>query len=529
MGERPAPASVSTSPEPPTGCFESILFPASFPASERPAHDIAGFFSDLLLDQIVEAVTAAWQDYSLTPFFHLPLRDTEAVIYRQEIFRDLEDGLVMQAVQEFSRQMRVMRERLDRTQKRSYLHERQRWFLAAVEAYCDGVRRLYQDLGALSLCSRGLRAFHGYLGAYVASAGFQRLAGEMMTVRSRLADVRYCVLIKGDTVTVARYHGEPDYTAQIEATFEKFRRGEVQNYLVAYRDADALNHVEAGILERVARLHPDAFGALGAFCAQHPDFSDERIVRFDREVQFYVAYLSHIAFCRRAGLAFCYPNVSSTSRDIESRESFDLALATRLVAENAPVVCNDFYLSGPERIFVVSGPNQGGKTTFARAFGQLHYLASLGCPVPGSQARLFLFDRIFTHFEREEAIANLRGKLQDDLVRIRHILENATPSSIVILNEIFSSTTVSDALFLSTKVMTQLCRLGALGVCVTFLTELTSLSVRTVSMVGSIDPNDPTARTYKLERRPADGLAYALAIARKYRVTYDCVKERIKP
>jgi DNA mismatch repair protein MutS len=310
-------------------------------------------------------------------------------------------------------------------------------------------------------------------------------------------------------------------------TFERFKQGAVKDYLTDFPDGVDMNHVEAAILDLVAKLFKDVFLELDDYCTRNRAYLDGIISIFDREAQFYISYLEYIQPLKSAGLHFCYPEISRQSKEIFANETFDVALAQMLAEQGSTVVCNDFYLKEPERIFVVTGPNQGGKTTFARTVGQLHHLASLGCPVPGSASKLFLCDQLFTHFERQEDVAELRGKLEEDLVRIRGILDQATTNSLVIMNEIFTSTTLSDALVLSKKVVARIVELDLLCVYVTFVDEVASLAPSTVSMVSTVVAENPAQRTYKVVRRPADGLSYALAIAQKYDLTYDRLRQRI--
>ncbi|HEY7622245.1 MAG TPA: hypothetical protein VH834_20915 [Solirubrobacteraceae bacterium] len=507
--------------------FHSVLFeqPADREGIDEPAEP--DFFADLNLDQVLRSLTAGREQYELEPFFYAPLHDVAAVRYRHEVLRDLEKPDVNASITAFAEAMELMRRHLAQVEKLHYSLQKQAWFRDAVEIYCNAVRSLAEALAQRDVTSRGLRGLRDYLADYAAAEPFTSLATRTREVKDALAQVRYGLRINGAKVTVTGYEGEADYGAEVEDTFAKFKQGAVKSYLVKLPDYAEMNHVEAQILDGVAQLHPAVFGLLADYCARHGRYLDPTIGRFDREVQFYLAYLELVERFRTAGLPFCYPHVSARSKQVVAEQTFDIALANKLVPEGRTVVCNEFQLEGPERIFVVSGPNNGGKTTFARTFGQVHHLASLGLLVPGSQARLFLPDRIYTHFEREENIETLRGKFEDELVRVHAILERATPNSIIVMNESFNSTTLNDALIVGTQVMERILELGLLGVYVTFVDEIASLSDATVSMVSQIVPENPAERTFKVLRKPADGLAYAWAIAQKYGLTYDRLVERI--
>jgi hypothetical protein len=488
---------------------------------------------DLNLDQFVAAVTAPKQPYELAPFFYEPLRDIDAIRYRQEVFRDLEQPGVLGLARAFAKQelsahygyqQRAMSKE---NQGFGHYHEA-RGFLNATLTYCETIERLIADLHAAEIESRGLKQLRSYLDTYSAGEAFTVLRDEARGLDVQLDEVRYTFLIKGSRITVGPFDDEqPDYSAEIHDTFERFQNGAVGNYLPEFHDWDTYSGI--AVLHLVSKLYPDLFAQLDRFCQRHGDYLDHTIAVLDRELQFYVGYLEHIQPLRDAGLSFSYPKLSVEDKSERALDTFDLVLAAQRSREGNSVVCNDVALNGAERIIVITGPNNGGKTTLARTIGQLHYLARLGCPVPGRETQLFVCDEIFTRFERREDITTLEGKLQDELNRLHDALAAATPDSLFVLNEMFNSTTAQDALFLSQQILEQVNDLDALCVCVTFLDELATFNQETVSIVSSVDPDDPAVRTYKLVRRAADGRAYARALAEKYGLTYRQLTEETQP
>ena len=106
--------------------FPSILFEGAKrrPRSEALAPPV--FFADLNLDQIVAAVIAGKEEYNLTPFFYAALHDVEAVLYRHEVMRDLEDAGLKGHINAFAQTLRSMRAPSSRPRRATMAADRRR-------------------------------------------------------------------------------------------------------------------------------------------------------------------------------------------------------------------------------------------------------------------------------------------------------------------------------------------------------------------------------------------------------------------
>lgn len=508
--------------------FESVLYPPGDDGRRlRPAADDT--LHDLALDQVFARIGEDAPRAAAA--FLAPLDAVEAIVYRQGMFRGLDHPQLRAAVEAF---LQGMADRARRDSASAGAHspyEGELWHLSAIVGYLDAVLTLRDRLATLvpelAQGSEAWRLVTRHTDGYCRSEGFTRLRALTATVSGRMERLRYNMLISGSKVTIAPTDDEVSLADAVLETFERFRQGGATDHRTNFRPA-TFDHVQGWVLERVAQVHPEDFAQLVGYARDTARYVEPVLQRFVDEVRFYLAYLDCLAPIRSTGLAVCFPEVSATSKEIRLVDAWDLALASRLAGEGRTCVTNDLSLTGPERILVISGPNQGGKTTTARLFGQAHHLAAIGCPVPGRVGQLFLCDRVLTVFEREEQLDTLEGRLGAEVQRLREVFEIATARTVIVINEAFASTALHDARILTRDVLERIGALDALGACVTFIDELSRLNEQTVSMVSTVDPRDPAVRTFRVERRTADGRAYARALAAKHGLTEEQIQERMR-
>ena len=430
--------------------FRSILFDQPGGAAQAEQSQQPSCFPDLNLDQALDWMTTGRGEYQLKPFFYTPLPDPGAVEYRHDILRDLENEPTRQTVQEFAAQMRRMRKQLEQAGKLHYRYQQESWFADAVDTYCQAARALTEGLSRLGLSSRGFQGLTRYLTRYITSDAFTSLVAQTQQLYRDLATVSYSIHIKGSRVRVTKYEDEPDYSAEVVKTFAKFKQGAVKSY----RSASSLTG-------RKWTMSKPASWTRGPSCTRtcspslgrirrHPHRVPRPTVTVLRPRSAVLPRLPGVYRAAQEGRAqFCYPQVSAGAKEIIRRGTFDAGSASKLVSEHPPWY-QRLLLRGPSGSW--SSP---ARTRAARPRSPARSGNCTTWPASGSWSR------------PPGRAAPVRRGFHPLRARGKHArpctasLKTSSPGSTrslaghgqqrVIMNEIFTSTTLKDALFLGTR------------------------------------------------------------------------------
>ena len=293
--------------------------------------------------------------------------------------------------------------------------------------------------------------------------------------------------------------------------------------------SDALKKVVTDILKRTVNN-------LKTVLNKYVGVSGYSFLTLMPEIIFYIRFSELCDKIKSKGLPLCKAQVTDKSdRSCSIRDIYNLKLAIRAVeGEENEIVTNDFSFDENGRIYILTGPNRGGKTTITQAVGLAFLLAQAGVYVPASEMTFAPCDNIYTHFPADENDTMDLGRLGEESKRLSEIFESATRYSLLLLNESFATTNVSEGMYIAKDVIKAMRYLGVRCIFNTHMHDLarnldevnriTDGDSKVESMVTGVENG---SRSFKIAIAPPQGISYAKDIALKYGVTFEIIKDKL--
>jgi len=242
--------------------------------------------------------------------------------------------------------------------------------------------------------------------------------------------------------------------------------------------------------QALSELQDRGINAAANALAQAADHVQSFFALLQSELAFYLGCLNLHQELSRLGEPTCFPQVSSTV-DFSFRQLYDLSLALRA---GTKVVGNDLEALD-KQLVVVTGANQGGKTTFLRSIGQAQLMMQAGMFVGAEAFRANLCQSLFTHFKREEDATLKSGKFDEELSRMSQIVAHLTPQALILFNESFAATNEREGAEVARQILQALLEQGLK---VFFVTHMYALA-------GGLYGHSPANALFLRAQRLEDG------------------------
>lgn len=432
--------------------------------------------------------------------------------------------------------------------------------LADLEVFVDAARRLADALAPAPLRSVALEGLRQEAHAITTTPTFQALEAELPVLRATLTQVKSVTVginltadLVPESATILAFSSE-----RVEG-----RRGLLGRALGGQQDGRGISPLQRGsaaslkgppndLVRDLDKLLQDSAAPVAEALERYASVSTAALARLGPELALVIGAVRLVERLARAGLPMCRPDILPLQqRAGELAGAYDLGLALRLHppegAEAPGGVVTNAVTFDPARgqVWILTGPNRAGKTTYTRAVGQAHILFQAGLPVPATSARLSPVDAIYTHFPTVESARLGMGRLDEEAERLAEIFRRATPWSLILLNEALAGTSTLEAFGLARGAVRGLRLLGARAIYVTHLHELAAAvdeinattpgSGTVASLVAEIEdegkgegeedsvvhgPPQPRRRSFRVRPGPPLGQSYASDIAEAHGISF---------
>jgi hypothetical protein len=370
--------------------------------------------------------------------------DVDTILYRQQAVRDcVANPDVIQ------RMYAIANEVFQRQNKiwghfREYPTGRLDYSVDAMKIYVDGFKRLraLADQSAGTFKSEAFASLFSTLQRELSDSYFAVIDDHLRRLRFNSGVPVSATLgqgLRGISYTLRRVRQPSGWLERIFG-----ERPRAYKIYLAPRDqagANAMNELR----DRGLAL---AAGALGR--------SADHVVSFyyqlQTELAFYVGCLRLHERLRDLRAPFSFPSPTAGERRFACKDLYDISLA---LSANRRPVGNDINADG-KPLIIVTGANQGGKTTFLRSFGLAQLMMQCGMFVGAAQFRANVVDGVFTHFRREEDASMKSGKFDEELSRMSDIVEVIAPHSLLLFNESFAATNEREGSEIARQIVTAL-------------------------------------------------------------------------
>jgi len=477
--------------------------------------------------------------------------DPEVILYRQDTFEDMTNNpeltqILLKMIPFLNDITELRRMGSDSAaSNESYLYS-----ITEVELYTSLLDHLRDNLLPLApkFRSTAFRRFAERINALTASEYYKNINAQLKELTARVREIKSVTIgvnfdsqLRADRAGVLSINNEYFKSGELLdkmlrldfksdertciAPLVAFKKGQSDNQQMAL--ANAFNGAINDVFRQSIRSWKKV---IQHYVLENTDF----LIRLMPEIEFVTKATELLLKLKAKGCPLCHPDI----RPIADKAFTAKGLCNPIVSMklDGTVIPNDFTFDKDGMIYVITGPNRGGKSVITCAVGIAFVMAQLGLPVCAEECVISPCDEIFTHFPTGSEDTIDKGRLGEECSRLSAIFEEVTEDSLVLLDEALSSTGSYEGAYIASEVLQGFSMVKCRGIFTTHLHDLAASvdsinetcqpkgGVKIDNLVAAIQEG---SRSFKIRRAKPDGKSYARDIADKYGLSIDKIMTKI--